>query len=131
MKITISSAHDSADRDTQKSSLSLKSILIRALFALLAAAVISSLKLDFIESYLYDVRVTLKAFLGLSEPKRSPIALVKIDNQTIEKYQSFPGYKLHTDFSIVWLSILTKAMGLRLGSDRPKKAFKVTRTSYK
>ncbi len=97
MKITISSA-DTTGRDTQKSPFSLKSVFVRVFFALLAAAVISSLKLDFLESYLYDVRVTLKAASGLSEPTNSPIILIKIDNDTVEKYQSFPGYKLHTEF---------------------------------
>ncbi|MBC7419593.1 MAG: CHASE2 domain-containing protein [Bdellovibrio sp.] len=97
MKITISSANN-AGQDKQKSPFNLKSIFVRVFFALLASAVISSLKLDFLESYLYDVRVTLKAFVGLSEPTNSPIVLVKIDNETVEKYKSFPGYKLHADF---------------------------------
>lgn len=75
-----------------------KQIAFRIVFALIAASVISSLKLDYIESYLYDVRVRTKAMLGLSEPTGTPIVLIKIDSGTVEKYQGFPGFKHHIEF---------------------------------
>lgn len=78
--------------------LNLKQISLRVLFALIAAGAISSLKLDYIESYLYDVRVRVKSLLGLSDPKDTPIVLVKIENSTVEKYQGFPNYQAHADF---------------------------------
>lgn len=78
--------------------LNLKQISIRVLFALIAAAAISSLKLDYIESYLYDIRVRVKALIGLAEPKDTPIVLIKIDSGTVEKYQGFPNYEVHADF---------------------------------
>lgn len=78
--------------------LNLKQISFRIVFALIAAAAVSSLKLDYIESYLYDVRVRAKALLGLAEPHESPIVLVKIDSATVEKYQGFPKFNVHTEF---------------------------------
>jgi signal transduction histidine kinase len=68
------------------------------MFALAASAIICILKLDYIESYLYDIRVSLKAAVGFSQPKNSPVVLIKIDSGTVEKYKGFPNYKLHTEF---------------------------------
>lgn len=78
--------------------LNLKQTAFRIFFALIAAAAISTLKLDYIESYLYDVRVRTKALLGMAEPKDSPIVLIKIDSGTVEKYQGFPSFKVHAEF---------------------------------
>lgn len=78
--------------------LNLRQTAFRVVFALIAAAAISTLKLDYIESYLYDVRVRTKSMLGLSEPNESPIVLIKIDSATVEKYQGFPNYQIHADF---------------------------------
>lgn len=88
----------SPDERSLTSSLSATQIALRVVFALIASSVISSLKLDFIESYLYDTRVAFKATLGLSKPKNTPIALIKIDSGTVERYKGFPNYQLHTDF---------------------------------
>jgi len=78
--------------------LNLKQFTYRALFALIAAAAISSVKLDYIESYLYDVRLRIKSLIGLSQPKETPIVLIKIDTATIEKYQGFPNFQIHANF---------------------------------
>lgn len=78
--------------------LNLKQFTYRASFALIAAAAISSVKLDFIESYLYDVRVRIKSLMGFSEPKETPIVLIKIDTATVEKYQGFPNFQIHANF---------------------------------
>lgn len=56
------------------------------------------MKLDYIESYLYDFRVSVKASLGFSKLEKSPIVLVKIDSSTIERYKGFPNYQIHADF---------------------------------
>lgn len=64
----------------------------------MASALISFLKLDYIESYLYDARVALKAALGLSTPKNTPVVLIKIDSATVENYKGFPSFQLHADF---------------------------------
>jgi signal transduction histidine kinase len=69
----------------------------RIAFALVAAAAMSSLKLDYIESYLYDLRVRAKAAMGLSEPSNPQIVLIKIDSSTVEKHKGFPNYKDHAD----------------------------------
>ncbi len=99
MKITSSSDRSSTNKDDQTSaSINLKQLFIRIAFALLAAAMISSLKLDYIESYLYDVRVTLKAFVGLAKPTGTPIVLIKINSATVDQYKGFPGFQSHADF---------------------------------
>ncbi len=54
--------------------------------------------MDYIESYLYDARVSLKAAMGLSSPKNTPVALIRIDSGTVEKYKGFPSFQLHADF---------------------------------
>lgn len=95
MKITISSAQN--ERNSLAKPI-LKQILLRIVFALLASAVISSLKLDYIESFLYDARVSLKAALGLSDVPTTPIVLIKIDNATVDLYKGFPNYQQHADF---------------------------------
>lgn len=67
-------------------------------FALLASAIVSSLKLDYIESALYDARVLLKSEMGLSDVTDPKIALILINNKTVERYQGFPLYTDHTEF---------------------------------
>lgn len=73
-------------------------LLIKTIFSLLAAALISSLNLDPIESYLFDLRVRTKAFLGLSNVKESNIALVMINSKTVERYNGYPTFADHTKF---------------------------------
>ncbi len=95
MKITTSSSQDERHSSNH---LTLKQILVRIVFALLASTIISFLKLDYIESYLYDFRVSLKGALSLSKSVQTPIVLVRIDSATVEHYQGFPNYQQHTDF---------------------------------
>lgn len=47
---------------------------------------------------MYDLRVSTKAILGLSEPKNPPIALVIINTKTVEKFKGFPTFSDHVDF---------------------------------
>lgn len=79
-------------------SLSWRQMAIRIFFALMASTAISFLKLEYIESYFYDLRVTLKATLGLEKLKDSPVVLIKIDSHTVEQFQGFPSFQQHTDF---------------------------------
>lgn len=66
--------------------------------AVIAGIATSSLKLDFLESYTYDIRVRAKAALGLSHPSNSPIALVLIDSKTVETLKGYPTYSNHSHF---------------------------------
>lgn len=70
-----------------------------------ASLFLTTIKLDFIESYFYDLRVKAKASIGLSKPKNSPVVLVLINNKTVERYRGFPTFKDHTNF----LSVLFRA----------------------
>ena len=79
-------------------SLSWRQMVVRIFFALMASTAISFLKLDYIESYFYDLRVTLKATLGLEKLKNSPVVLIRIDSHTVEQFQGFPNFQQHTDF---------------------------------
>ncbi len=78
--------------------LNYRQIILRIAFALVAASVISILKLDYIESFIYDTRVSLKSTLGFAIPAGSPVVLIKIDSATVEKYQGFPSFQQHADF---------------------------------
>lgn len=73
-------------------------LLFKTIFALLAAALISSLNLDFTESYLYDLRVRIKSYIGLSEVKNPQIALVIISSKTVERYGGYPKFADHAKF---------------------------------
>lgn len=73
-------------------------ILSRFLFAALAAAVISTLKLDYIESFFYDLRVKIQSQLNLSRPKTDDIAIIIIDHNTVETHKGFPGFNQHAEF---------------------------------
>ena len=72
--------------------------IFKFVFALLAAALISSLKLDYIESYLYDYRVSAKAYLGLSKIKKPNISIVLIDSKTVEVFKGYPTFRDHSIF---------------------------------
>ena len=75
-----------------------KQLLLHLFLALVAASALSFLKLDYIESYLYDLRVSVQSALGLSEPKKTPLVLVTINSKTVEKLKGFPTYSVHADF---------------------------------
>lgn len=95
--------------DSPKQKLSFKYILIRTILGVIAASVISLLKLDFIESHLYDARVTANAFFKTKLKKNdTPISLVFINAQTIQRFQRDPSFKDH-------LKMLEKLI-----EDRPK-----------
>ena len=70
----------------------------KILFALLASAIVSSFKLDFIESYFYDIRVRTESFLSFNKIQDPKIILIHITSKTVERYQGFPTYKDHADF---------------------------------
>ena len=95
MKHTISSH---PEEKSGFSSLTWRQLTVRFLFAITASALISFLKLDNIESYFYDLRVSLKAAVGLSGLTKTDIVIVKIDSKTVEHFQGFPNYQNHSDF---------------------------------
>lgn len=92
------SSSSNLDEKSNLSSLSWQQLTIRFVFALAAAAAISFLKLDYLESYFYDLRVSMNAKLGLANPKDSQVVLVRIDNKTVETLNGFPDFKTHSDF---------------------------------
>lgn len=75
-----------------------KQLLLHIFLALVAASAISFLKLEYIESYLYDLRVSLRASLGFAPANSSPIILVKINKQTVESLKGLPNYQAHSQF---------------------------------
>lgn len=72
--------------------------IVKIIFAVLAGTAISFLKLDYIESYLYDIRVTLKAELGFSKINDPKIALIFINKKTVERFQGYPKFEDHKKF---------------------------------
>jgi len=70
----------------------------KVFLAIVAGLLVSSFKLEFIESYLYDLRTRAKAVFDANEIKNTPIALVLITTKTVERYQGFPQYKDHAEF---------------------------------
>ncbi|MBC7755026.1 MAG: CHASE2 domain-containing protein [Moraxellaceae bacterium] len=74
------------------------SLLLKFFFAAVASTVISSLKLDYIESFFYDQRVQIKSALKLSTPQNPKSIMVLIDHDTVVKYKGFPSYIDHTHF---------------------------------
>jgi signal transduction histidine kinase len=92
------SSSSNYDEKANLSSLSWQQLTLRVVFAFIAAAAISWLKLDYLESYFYDIRVTLNAKLGLADLKKSEVVIIKIDNKTVERYKGFPDYQTHSEF---------------------------------
>jgi signal transduction histidine kinase len=74
------------------------SFLLKVFFAAVASAVISSLKLDYIESFFYDQRIQAKSAMKLSSPKETESIVVLIDHDTVVKYKGFPSYVDHAIF---------------------------------
>lgn len=66
------------------------------MFAFIAAILISSLKLDYIESFFYDQRVSLRSHIDLYKKTDPKVAVVLINSKTIEAYQGNPSYGDHT-----------------------------------
>lgn len=84
--------------DSNKKQLNLKYVALRLIFAIAAAILVLNLKLDFIESYLYDSRLTIKASIEKIPLPESQIAIVYITSKTIEKFQGEPKYNEHLRF---------------------------------
>jgi signal transduction histidine kinase len=80
-----------------KSSLKL-TIFLRIFFALLAGMLISSLKLEYLESYTYDLRVIIKSKLTFQNLKSKNIKLILINSNSVEKLKSVPDFKTHSIF---------------------------------
>lgn len=68
---------------------------LKFLFAVVAAILISSLKLDYIESFFYDQRVSLRSQIAQFKTTNPKVALVFINSKTIEAYQGNPQYSDH------------------------------------
>lgn len=73
-------------------------IFYKITFAIIAAIVISSFKFDLIEFYLFDLRTSIKAELGLSKIKEPNIVLIYLNSKTIEKHNGNPGFNTHKLF---------------------------------
>lgn len=73
-------------------------LFLKIFFAVLAGTAISFLKLDYLESYLYDIRVTIKGDLGFSKINDPKIALILINKKTVERFQGYPKFKDHEKF---------------------------------
>lgn len=73
-------------------------LVIKLTFGLLAGVLISQLSLEFPESYLYDIRVRAKTFLGLADVKNPKVAIVLINSKTVERFQGNPKYSDHAEF---------------------------------
>jgi signal transduction histidine kinase len=102
------------------------STAFKIVVAIVASSFISSIKLDYIESYLYDLRVTIKAQLGLSKLKDSPVALVLITNKTVERYRGFPTFKDHTEFASLLFKAEPKYVLYDFSRLRSKDLFEIT-----
>lgn len=74
------------------------SYTIKILFALFLSTGISLLKLDFIESYLYDFRVRIKANLNLSKVNSKNIVIIYITPNTVKKFKGHPSFLAHKQF---------------------------------
>lgn len=84
--------------DSPKGKLNFKYLALRLAFAIAAAVLVLNLKLDIIESYLFDTRMTIKAALEPKPLPNTPIVLVLINSKTIEKYQGDPKFSDHLRF---------------------------------
>jgi signal transduction histidine kinase len=73
-------------------------LALKVVFALCASAIVSSFKLDFIESYFYDLRIRSESFLGFNKLQDPKVVLIHITSKTVERYQGFPKFKDHADF---------------------------------
>ena len=102
------------------------STAFKVVLAVVASYFISSFKLDYIESYLYDLRVTIKAQIGLSKIKESPVVLVLITNKTVERYHGFPTFKDHTEFVSQLFKAEPKYVLYDFSRLRSKELFEIT-----
>jgi len=73
-------------------------IYYKIIFAVTAAVIISSFKFDLIEFYLFDLRTTIKAELGLAKINDSKIVLIYLNSKTIEKHNGSPSFSTHKLF---------------------------------
>ena len=84
---------------TFKKKLEFKYILQRIIFSIAAAILISKLKLDFIESYFFDLRMHAQAYISefsfFNNTNETHSVIVLINGKTIEKYQADPTYQEH------------------------------------
>jgi signal transduction histidine kinase len=72
-------------------------VSFKLFLALAASFVVSSFKLDYIESALFDFRLRTEAALKLQNTNNLESVLVLMTSKTIERYQGFPKYKDHTE----------------------------------
>lgn len=86
-------------------------ISFKIVLAVLSAILVSSFKLEYIESYLYDLRVRFDATIKPNNPEELQSVVVLITGKTIEKYQGFPNYQIHADF-LNQLAVLNPAFVL-------------------
>lgn len=66
-------------------------LIFRAAFALAFSFLLVQLKLDFLDSYLYDLRFRLRPFATVS----GDVEIVMVDQKTVEHFKRIPGYDDH------------------------------------
>lgn len=74
--------------------VSLRNAALWLVLSLVITALLSQVRLDFIESYLYDLRVRLRP----APASTDHIELVLIDPRSIEALRTSPGFKQHREF---------------------------------
>ena len=73
-------------------------ICYKIFFAVVASFIITSFKFDLIEFYLFDLRTSAKALLGMSKIESPKIAFIYINSKTIEKHNGNPSFITHQKF---------------------------------
>lgn len=73
-------------------------LLFKLLLAIAASFLVSSFKLEYIESFLYDIRFRVQATLMPRSQGHLKSVVILINGKTIERYQGFPNYQDHIDF---------------------------------
>ena len=73
-------------------------IFYKIFFAVVAAIIITSFKFDLIEFYLFDLRTSAKAEVGLSKVANPKIVLIYVNSKTIEKHNGNPSFNDHRMF---------------------------------
>jgi signal transduction histidine kinase len=74
------------------------SLFLKLAFAILAGASISYLKLEYLESYTYDLRLLIKSKTPFREKLSKHIKIIIIDTTTIEKLKAEPTFSDHARF---------------------------------
>jgi signal transduction histidine kinase len=70
-------------------------IVYKIAFALFATVLISNIKFDLLETYLFDLNTRTSSYLGLFKLKEPKIAIIQVSPNTLKKYGTYPTYDTH------------------------------------